>query len=144
MTLRLLILLVVLFASPALAQQTAKAQGVISVANNTPPPPGQGWTDFSGVQLPNGHCPPNPAAPGQPGACPGVVNAWNGAIVDTFRNRLWVCDAGGHNDYGGNECYYFDPVAGTVVRANDPTTGVVQSTAAAYPDGRPSSRHGRV
>ena len=52
-----------------------------------------------------------------------------------------MCDSGGHNDYGGNECYYYDPVAGHVVRANNPSSPVTQTCTAAYPDGLPSSRH---
>lgn len=140
MTRKLIIVIGLLFASPVLAQQTARGQGVISVSNATPPSPGLGWTDVTGVQIPiSVPCVPNP---GPVGACPGVVNAWNSAIADTNRNRLWLCDMGGHNDYGGNECYYFDLATNTAhlaVPSTTPTTqvGCLDSTS----DGRPASRH---
>ena len=36
-----------------------------------------------------------------------IIDAWNGALLDTKRNRL-VIWGGGHNDYWGNEMYVFD------------------------------------
>src|SRR5271170_7658926 len=105
MTRRLLVLVILLLGGPLWAQQKVSAQGTITVSNPTPPVVGLGWTDVTGVQIPNTvPCPPDP---GTVGACPGVVNAWNSAVADTSRNRLWLADMGGHNDYGGNEIYYF-------------------------------------
>src|SRR5271155_3738062 len=139
MTRKLLILIALLFAWPVLGQQTAHSQGTITVSNSAPPVVGLGWTDVTGVQIPNTvPCPPDP---GTVGACPGVVNAWNSAIADTNRNRLWLCDMGGHNDYGGNECYYFDLATNTAHLAVPPTSPVTQTCEDATPDGRPASRH---
>ena len=49
-----------------------------------------------------------------------VVDAWNGAVVDTNRLRLVVW-GGGHNDYYGNEMYAFDIEALQWMRLTDPT-----------------------
>ena len=47
---------------------------------------------------------PDPKPPGNAGA---ITGAWNGAALDTKRNRLLVT-GGGHLDYAGNEIYAFD------------------------------------
>ena len=100
-----------------------------------------GWFDVQGQHL-SGNCPPNNFNNyGYDFAsnCNGVVVAWNGGVGDTKRNRLWVW-GGGHNDYAGNEIYYFDLNTLKFARANDPSDPT-PTCSAAYSDGRASSRH---
>src|SRR5262249_35811335 len=70
--------------------------------------------------------------------CSGVVRAWSGGIADTKRNRLWFW-GGGHTDYAGNELYYFDLNALTVVRADDPAEPTQCNET--MPDGSANTRH---
>ncbi len=100
-----------------------------------------GWFDVAGQQL-QGNCPPNNfGGYGYNFAsnCNGVVVAWNGGIADTKRNRLWVW-GGGHNDYAGNEIYYFDLNTLKFARADDPSNPT-PTCSANYSDGSASSRH---
>ena len=97
-----------------------------------------GWYDVSGQQL-AGNCPPTEYGYDFPAFCNGVVDAWNSAIADTTRNRLWIW-GGGHNDYAGNEIYYFDLTSQTVVRANSPADPTPTCTDA-FSNGTPSARH---
>jgi hypothetical protein len=97
-----------------------------------------GWYDISGQQL-AGNCPPTEFGYDFAAFCSGVVDAWNSAIADTTRNRLWIW-GGGHNDYAGNEIYYFDLTSQAVVRANNPADPT-PTCADAFSNGTPSSRH---
>jgi hypothetical protein len=98
--------------------------------------PGLGWTDLVGQQIaPN--CPPNP---GTNGSCYGTVEAWNGAVGDTTRNRMCLPGDGGHNDYQGNEIYCLDMNTLTISRLSDPSNPTPRCSLA-YSDGRSSSRH---
>lgn len=137
MTRRAILLIVLLFASPALAQHTAKAQGQITVVNGQPPPPpqGLGWTDISAQQIqPN--CPPDPDPTG---SCNGMIDAWSSGWGDTTRNRLCAW-GGGHNDYSGNEVYCYDLGTKKLTRLDNPSNPS-PTCSAAYSDNTPSSRH---
>ena len=65
-----------------------------------------GWTDLSSTVMQN-VCPPNNYG-GQNynfyTLCANVINAWNGGIADTLRNRLIIW-GGGHQNYSGNEVF---------------------------------------
>ncbi len=85
---------------------------------------------------------PEPKPPGNAGA---ITGAWNGAALDTKRNRLLVT-GGGHLDYAGNEIYAFD--FGTLrwsriwgPTPNDKIPAGRGACDLAYGDGNPSSRH---
>ncbi len=68
-----------------------------------------------------------------------IIEAWNGAVLDTNRLRL-VIWGGGHNDYYGNEMYAFDIAALSWSRLTEPT---VDWTNCGDPnaDGTANSRH---
>lgn len=63
------------------------------------------------------------AAGGQPTA----VTAWNGAVWDEARKRLWVPLCGGHADYAGNETYVWDALTGQF-SMEIPPTGAIGNT----------------
>ncbi len=112
-------------------------------------------TIFSGewTELPNTKVRavlPNPISIGTPAY---MIDAWNGAAVDTKRNRLIIA-GGGHADYWGNEIYAFDIAQSTVTRLTDPSVYTYQPKASevyppggpelcptSLPDGTPASRH---
>jgi len=98
-----------------------------------------GWSEIPNTQL-GPHCPADPSIEGGSG-CRAVVNAWNGGVADTKRNRLIVW-GGGHGDYYGNEVYGLDLNNMKMSRLTEPSpvTNIV-SCPEAYGDGRPSSRH---
>jgi hypothetical protein len=83
-----------------------------------------GWNDLSNTQLQNA-CPPD-FYQGQNYAfyynCQNVIDAWNGGIADTARNRMIIW-GGGHNNYYGNEVYSLNLGSGTptLTRLNDPS-----------------------
>lgn len=98
-----------------------------------------GWRRIPGSAL-QSVCPQDPAIQAASG-CRGVIDAWNGGIADTKRNRL-VIWGGGHNDYYGNEVYALDVSTGRMARLNEPSpVSNVGSCPEAYVDGSPSSRH---
>jgi hypothetical protein len=110
----------------------------------------QGWTDLTGTAL-TSVCPPNGYGNDYQGVsynfsaqCPGVMNAWSGGIADTLRNHL-IMFGGGHGDYGGNELYQLDVVAGSLTRLTNPSLPVYDLNSgpcpALMPDGKPNSRH---
>jgi hypothetical protein len=102
-------------------------------------PQKSGWYELPETQLAP-HCPSDPAIQGTSG-CKSVIEAWNGGIADTKRNRLIIW-GGGHNDYFGNEVYALDLNNLTMSRLNDPSPVTnLASCPEAYSDGRPSSRH---
>jgi hypothetical protein len=68
-----------------------------------------------------------------------IVDAWNGAVLDTQRTRL-VIWGGGHNDYYGNEMYVFDIAGLTWSRITDPTVDW-SNCSDPNSDGTPNSRH---
>jgi len=85
-------------------------------------------------------CPENPSIQGNSG-CRAVINAWNGGVADTKRNRLIVW-GGGHNDYFGNEVYALDLTSASFTRITEPSVpDDVGKCPEAYKDGRPNSRH---
>ena len=102
-------------------------------------PSSPGWYEIPATKLaPN--CPGDPELAGNTG-CRAIINAWNGAIADTGRNRL-VIWGGGHSDYFGNEVYALDLNKMTLSRLTEPSpVGNVMSCPEAYTDGRPSARH---
>jgi hypothetical protein len=117
-------------AAPSVAANTEKGRQPIS---------GLGWHELPGTQLAS-QCPDNPSIQGNSG-CRAVINAWNGAIADTKRNRLIIW-GGGHNDYYGNEVYALDLKSGTLARITEPSVpSDVSRCPEAYDDGRPNSRH---
>ncbi len=69
----------------------------------------------------------------------GVMDAWNGGVYDSIRDRLVVW-GGGHNDYSGNELYAFDVNSETWTRLTEPSNPV-EPEVKYYPDGLPASRH---
>jgi len=102
-------------------------------------PSSAGWYEIPNTKLaPN--CPNDPGIEGNTG-CRAIINAWNGAIADTKRNRLIVW-GGGHSDYFGNEVYALDLNELKLTRITEPSpVGNVLSCPEAYIDGRPSARH---
>jgi len=75
--------------------------------------------------------------------CPGIVTAWNSAVMDTKRNRLVVW-GGGHNNYAGNEFYAVNLNDQTVQRLNNPsipTNAGGSCAVTTLPDGSANSRH---
>lgn len=89
-----------------------------------------------------------------PGRLPGVffngiINAWNGGILDTKRNQL-VIFGGGHTDYGGNEIYGFSfkDFTWRILARPSSLEDIAKHLATKeedqkpyYQDGRPVSRH---
>jgi hypothetical protein len=114
-----------------------------SIPSETPAgtgiPPKAGWYEIPNTQLAP-HCPADPSIEGNSG-CRAVVNAWNGGVADTKRNRLIIW-GGGHGDYYGNEVYGLDLNSMKMSRLTEPSpvTNVTRCPEA-YDDGRPSSRH---
>ena len=102
-------------------------------------PTGLGWHRLQGTAMAS-LCPAEPSIAGATG-CSAVIDAWNGGIADTCRNRLLFW-GGGHNDYYGNEIYALDLAADppTTVRLTEPSVPPGSCTAAA-PDGTATSRH---
>ncbi len=101
--------------------------------------PKAGWYEIPNTQIAR-LCPADPAIEGNSG-CRAVVNAWNGGIADTKRNRLIIW-GGGHSDYFGNEVYSLDLNKSALSRLTEPSPVTnVRSCPEAYTDGRPSARH---
>ena len=78
-----------------------------------------------------------------------AVIAWNGAVWDEARKRLWIPLCGGHQDYAGNETYIWDALTGQF-SMEIPPTGAIGNTGTlndglestgVYFDGRPRSYH---
>ncbi|GEM_PF-2154514 len=87
---------------------------------------------------------PNPYPPNW-GGPQSIMKAWNSGVLDTSRNRLIIW-GGGHADWAGNEIYSFDLNTLQWSRIWGPTANVQippigGTTADAYPDGNPASRH---
>lgn len=81
---------------------------------------------------------PNPP---QMGYAPYLIEAWNGATVDTARSRMLVW-GGGHGDYWGNEMYALDLPSLTIKRIVEPSPYTSQANCTtSLPDGTPTSRH---
>lgn len=70
--------------------------------------------------------------------CPAIVSAWSSGAYDSQRQRIWIF-GGGHNDYGGNELYYFDLKTFTWIQATQPSQPPFNKDP--LDDGRPVSRH---
>src|SRR6266849_7084854 len=104
-----------------------------------------GWTRLPNTKL-QSVCPPDVFG-GQDYPfsylCSNVINAWNGGIADTARNRLIIW-GGGHNNYAGNEIYSLDLAANppALTRLTDPSpiNSDPDSCPAALSDGKPNSR----
>ena len=103
-----------------------------------------GWQSLSNTALIS-VCPPNnfngisyPFT----SMCPNVVNAWNGGIADTKRNRLIIW-GGGHSDYSGNEIYAVNlgTAPPSIVRLTDPSAWNYSNSYEVNLDGTPTSRH---
>jgi hypothetical protein len=98
-----------------------------------------GWQEIPNTELAP-HCPSDPAIEGNTG-CRAIINAWNGGIADSNRNRLIIW-GGGHGDYFGNEVYGLDLNTMSISRLTEPSpVSNVLTCPEAYTDGRPSSRH---
>lgn len=76
-----------------------------------------------------------------------MLNAWNGGVFDTNKDRL-ILWGGGHNNYGGNEIYAFSLMSATwsmLTQPSDPAKrndeGDPNPNGTRYADGRPSARH---
>jgi len=76
--------------------------------------------------IPNTHlrdvCPPNGFGGSGydfTGFCSTVIDAWNGGVMDTTRNRLIIW-GGGHTDYYGNELYALNLNTLVLSRITDP------------------------
>ncbi len=130
------------FALVALLCLTCIMSGQVRTSENSPSAsiaPRAGWYEIPNTQLAP-LCPKEPAIEGNTG-CRAVINAWNGGIADTKRNRLIIW-GGGHSDYFGNEVYGLDLNTLTMSRMTDPSAVTnVMSCPEAYSDGRPSARH---
>ena len=101
--------------------------------------PSPGWQEIPNTQLAP-HCPADPSIEGNSG-CRTVINAWNGGVADTKRDRLIIW-GGGHNAYYGNEVYALDLSRMVMLRLTEPSPSTnVMSCPEEYPDGRPSARH---
>jgi hypothetical protein len=121
------------------------AKSPLSLATSSQPsvgviPAALGWYPISGSRLMQ-VCPSsNQSIQGVDG-CRAVIDAWNGGIADTKRNRLIIW-GGGHADYYGNEVYALDLNSLAMQRLNNPSpVDNVTTCPEAYPDGAPSSRH---
>jgi hypothetical protein len=68
-----------------------------------------------------------------------IIEAWNGALLDTTRLRL-VIWGGGHNDYYGNDMYAFDIASLSWSRLTEPTVEWT-NCGDPNPDGTANSRH---
>jgi hypothetical protein len=102
-------------------------------------PASAGWHQIPGTAL-RPLCPTVEAIQGTSG-CRALIEAWNGGVADTKRNRL-ILWGGGHTDYYGNEVYALDLQAGAMVRLTEPSPVTnVNECPEAYVDGNPSSRH---
>ncbi|MEX0704513.1 MAG: hypothetical protein WD069_20595 [Planctomycetales bacterium] len=100
------------------------------------------WASAPGTRLETVF--PKPAPPGSSGQ-KAVMSAWNGATLDTKRNRV-VVHGGGHGDYAGNEIYVFDldelkwsRIWGPSANADIPA--VRDPVTATYRDGAPRAVH---
>jgi hypothetical protein len=103
----------------------------------SPIPSALGWYHIPNTKI-------SPLCPaGVPGAtgCQAVTGAWNGAVMDTTRNRFMVW-GGGHNDYYGNEIYSLDLNTLQMTRLTNPGQPYATSCAEAIAGGaQPNSRH---
>jgi hypothetical protein len=121
---------------------TAPQSATVSVSSTAPSaiPAALGWYQIPNSKL-HAVCPPNNFG-GSGYAfsdfCPGMVYAWNSAVMDTKRNRLIVW-GGGHNDYYGNELYAVNLNDLSIQRLNDPGLPI-QSTVTGY--GQPAIANG--
>lgn len=98
-----------------------------------------GWHQVPGTSL-QPHCPSDSDIQGTMG-CRAVIEAWNGGVADTKRDRL-IFWGGGHTDYYGNEVYALDLRSRTLLRLTKPSPVTnVDKCPEAYVDGNPSSRH---
>ncbi|HEX4621618.1 MAG TPA: hypothetical protein VH208_08630, partial [Myxococcaceae bacterium] len=90
-----------------------------------------GWTELPNTRLAS-VCfdPANGCAP--------VISAWNSGVADPVRSRLLFW-GGGHNDYGGNEIYSLNLLAGTLTRVTGQSPPAYCQEAST--DGRPNARH---
>ncbi|MDI1449866.1 hypothetical protein [Polyangium sp. 6x1] len=71
--------------------------------------------------------------------CDAVVEGWGGAVTDGSRLFAW---GGGHNDYGGNEVYVFDPASMTWSLVTQPSKLTAADLGTdPLEDGQPNSRH---
>src|SRR5215831_10704175 len=102
-----------------------------------------GWFDIPNTHL-RSVCPPNGfggSGYGFNDYCNGVIDAWNGGVFDTTRNRLIIW-GGGHHDYSGNEIYSLDMNALTLSRLTDPAVPVATACPESLAGGaQPNSRH---
>jgi hypothetical protein len=99
-----------------------------------------GWYQISDSRLMKA-CPSSDQSIQGVDGCRAVIDAWNGGIADTKRNRLIIW-GGGHADYYGNEIYALDLNSLTMQRLNNASpVDNVTTCPEAYVDGAPSSRH---
>src|ERR1051325_6474484 len=106
-----------------------------------PLPTTPGWFDIPNTKL-RSVCPPdNFGSSGYAftSYCNGVIDAWNGGVFDTTRNRLIIW-GGGHHDYSGNEVYALDLTTLALSRLTNPTVPVA-STCPESLGSQPNSRH---
>jgi len=116
-------------------EKTGSADGEFRAEMPTTP----GWHRIPGTEL-KALCPTDEAIQGATG-CRSVIEAWNGGVADTKRDRL-IFWGGGHSDYFGNEVYALDLRKGALSRLTDPSPVTnVNQCLESYTDGSPSARH---
>lgn len=102
-----------------------------------------GWLDIANTQI-RSVCPPdNFGGSGYAftSYCNGVIDAWNGGVFDTARNRFIIW-GGGHHDYSGNEVYALNMNTLTLSRLTDPAVPVATACPEYLANGtQPNSRH---
>jgi hypothetical protein len=102
-----------------------------------------GWYQIPSSQL-RSVCPPdNFGGSGYAftSRCNGVMDAWNGGVFDTLRNRL-IMWGGGHADYSGNEIYALDLNSLLLTRLTDPGLPLASACPESIVnDTQPNSRH---
>jgi hypothetical protein len=118
----------------------------IDLAGGTPTLPttsGTGWRELPNTALQSA-CPANNFGGINylfTSYCRYVVDAWNGGVADTKRNRMIIW-GGGHSDYSGNEVYALNlGDTPTLTRIVDPSPLATSGCPDAGPDGAPVSRH---
>jgi hypothetical protein len=102
-----------------------------------------GWTQIPNTNL-RSVCPPDNFGGSDytfTSQCNGVIDAWNGGVLDTARNRLIIW-GGGHTDYSGNEVYSLDLNTLQLSRLTDPGLPVATACPESLVNGtQPNSRH---
>src|SRR5262249_6894573 len=106
-------------------------------------PPTSGWFAIPNTKI-RSVCPPdNFGGSGYAftSNCEAVIDAWNGGVFDTSRNRFIIW-GGGHHDYSGNEIYSLDMNTWALSRVTNPAIPVATACPESLAGGtQPNSRH---